>query len=212
MELPTFSSEEKGILKDSIDFIGVNHYTTLYTKDCLYSNCVCNVSSCSPGSNRSIRGFALTTGEWNGVTIGDRTGLPRFFVVPQGMEDILQYLKKRYNNKQMYITENGYASPVNENDDYQDDVKRIHFHGSHLSYLARAIRNGADVRGYFIWSLIDNFEWANGYEIKFGIYHIDRKNGTLNRIPKLSANWFRDMLSNHNISFNSRDDGWIQSE
>lgn len=57
-------------------------------------------------------------------------------------------------------------------------------------------RKGADVRGYFIWSLMDNFEWSSGYKMKFGIYHIDRQNGTLNRIPKLSGIWFRDFLRN----------------
>ncbi|KAI3448414.1 hypothetical protein Pfo_005079 [Paulownia fortunei] len=184
-ELPRFSSEERVLLRDSIDFIGINHYGTLYTKDCIHSSCLCNDSSCTQGGDRPIKGFAYTTGERNGIPIGDRTGMAPFFVVPRGMEDIVCYIMQRFHNKPMLVTENGYSSPVNEYDNYQHDVKRIHYHQSYLAYLAQAIRNGADVRGYFIWSLMDNFEWSSGYGPKFGIYHIDLP--TLNRIPKLSA-------------------------
>ncbi|KAL1567139.1 beta-glucosidase [Salvia divinorum] len=193
-ELPRFSAEERVLLRDSIDFIGINHYGTLYAKDCTHSICVCNISSCVQGSDRAIRGFAYTGGERDGVPIGKRTGMPRFFVVPRGMEEIVQYLKDRYNNKTMVITENGYASPGNEENDFVHDENRIQYHQSYLTYLAQSMRKGADVQGYFVWSLIDNFEWASGYGPKFGLYHIDRP--TLNRIPKNSARWYGDFLSN----------------
>ncbi|KAG8364971.1 hypothetical protein BUALT_Bualt18G0054000 [Buddleja alternifolia] len=196
-ELPTFSSEERSLLRDSIDFIGINHYSTLYAKDCIHSSCICNDSSCIQGSDRPIRGFVYTSGDRDGVTIGEPTAMAQLFVVPRGMEDIVNYVKERYNNKPMFVTENGYSSPVSKNDDYQNDVKRIHFHKSYLAYLARAIRNGADVRGYFIWSLMDSFEWSSGYAPKFGLYHIDPS--TLNRIPKLSAGWYGDFLSNSTL-------------
>ncbi|CAA0840337.1 Beta-glucosidase 46 [Striga hermonthica] len=193
-ELPSFSSEEKELLRDSIDFIGINHYGTLYAKDCIRSSCVCNDSSCTQGGDRLIRGFVYTTGERDGVPIGERTGMPRFFVVPRGMEDIVAYVKERYQNKPMIITENGYSSPSNEDYIYQHDVKRINYHQSYLQYLARAIRKGADVRGYLIWSLMDNFEWSSGYDIKFGLYHVDLH--TLKRSPKMSAAWYTHFLSN----------------
>ncbi|XP_047967110.1 beta-glucosidase 18-like isoform X1 [Salvia hispanica] len=193
-ELPNFSAEERELLRDSIDFIGINHYGTLYAKDCTHSVCVCNISSCVQGSDRAIRGFTYTGGERDGVPIGERTGMARFFVVPRGMEQIVQYVKDRYNNKTMIITENGYASPGNEENDFVHDDKRIQYHQSYLAYLAQAMRKGADVQGYFVWSLIDNFEWASGYGPKFGLYHIDRP--TLNRIPKNSACWYGDFLSN----------------
>ncbi|KAK6132718.1 hypothetical protein DH2020_033523 [Rehmannia glutinosa] len=205
-ELPKFSSKESELLRDSIDFIGINHYGALYAKDCIHSSCICNDSSCTQGSDRPIRGFAYTTGQRNGVSIGEPTGMSRFFVVPQGMEDIVGYIKERYHNKPLIVTENeddvssisGYSYPANEDDDNQiNDVKRIHYHQSYLAYLAQAIRNGADVRGYLIWSLMDNFEWSNGYAIKFGLYRIDHP--TLNRIPKLSASWYGDFLSNSSI-------------
>ncbi|CAK9183047.1 unnamed protein product [Ilex paraguariensis] len=99
-ELPKFSSEEKELLKGSIDFIGINHYSAIYAKDCLHS-------SCSQDADRAVRGFVYLTGERDGVSIGEPTAMPRFYVVPRGMEEIVDYVKKRYHNKPMFVTENG---------------------------------------------------------------------------------------------------------
>ncbi|PSS06315.1 Beta-glucosidase [Actinidia chinensis var. chinensis] len=189
-ELPRFSPEEREYIKGSIDFIGINHYSTFYTKDCIYSSCIL-------GGDRPIRGFVNTTGERNGVPIGDRTGMVAFFVVPRGMEEIVNYVKERYHNKPMYILENGYSPPRQQDVQVQDllnDVKRVEFHKAYLASLARAIKNGADVRGYFVWALMDNYEWVEGYSLMFGLYYVDRQ--TLKRIPKLSAKWYNSFLTN----------------
>lgn len=196
-ELPTFTLEERALLKDSIDFVGINHYSTLYAKDCIHSSCLCNESFCINGSDRPIQGFVYVSGERNGIPIGEKTGVVLSYVVPKGMEDIVSYIKERYHNKPMFITENGYATLVDEYNDDLHDLKRVHFHQSYLTSLAKVIRDGADVRGYFIWSLMDNFEWFSGYETKYGIYHIDPT--TLNRVPKLSAHWYRDFLTNSSL-------------
>uniref|UniRef100_A0A2P2PT04 Uncharacterized protein n=1 Tax=Rhizophora mucronata TaxID=61149 RepID=A0A2P2PT04_RHIMU len=66
---------------------------------------------------------------------------------------------------------------------------------SYLDSLEKAFRNGADVRGYFVWSLLDNFEWTSGYTIRFGLYYVDF--ATLNRTRKLSASWYKDHIANH---------------
>lgn len=71
-ELPRFSLDERVLLKDSIDFIGLNHYGTLYAKDCIHSHCLCNGASCIQGGERAIAGFVYTTGERNGVPIGEQ--------------------------------------------------------------------------------------------------------------------------------------------
>ena len=131
-ELPRFSPEETEYIKGSVDFLGINHYSTLYAKDCIYSTCISNAS-------RAIRGFVYTTGERDGVPIGERvrkyaficdcsfirscysfllynnvssscfsqTGMGNFYVVPRGMGEIIEYVKKRYHNKPMFLTENG---------------------------------------------------------------------------------------------------------
>ncbi|KAK9268749.1 hypothetical protein L1049_000510 [Liquidambar formosana] len=189
-ELPRFTPEEAKYINGSIDFIGINHYSTLYAKDCIHSACIL-------GGDRPIRGFVYTTGERDGVPIGEPTGMPRFFIVPRGLEKIMNYVKERYNNQPIYVTENGYSPPVQQNERVEDllqDVKRIEFHKAYLAALVRAIRNGADVRGYFIWSLMDNFEWVDGYSTRFGLHYVDRQ--TLKRIPKLSARWYANFLTN----------------
>ncbi|XP_047338512.1 beta-glucosidase 18-like [Impatiens glandulifera] len=193
-ELPEFSIEEKLLLKRSIDFIGINHYSTLYAKDCIFSTCL--------NGNTLIEGFTFTSG-YNidtGSPIGEPTAMARFFVVPRGMEEIIEYIKERYNNnKPIFVLENGYAQSLqNTNvEDSIEDVKRVEFHKEYLDSLAKAIRNGADVRGYFIWSLMDNFEWALEYNIAFGLYYVDRQ--TLQRIPRLSAKWYKDFLTNNTL-------------
>ncbi|KAI3702881.1 hypothetical protein L6452_28634 [Arctium lappa] len=189
-ELPSFSLDEKNLVKNSIDFIGINHYSTLYAKDCTNS-------SCSATADRAIQGFVELVGERDGVPIGDVTMVDEFYVVPRGMEEIVNYIKIRYDNKPMFITENGYSSP-----DVQDerinklvnDVKRIRYHTSYLASLAKSIRGGADVRGYFVWSLMDNYEWLQGYKVRFGLHHVDRQK--LMRTPKLSARWYKNFLTN----------------
>lgn len=69
--LPRFSSEEIALLKESVDFIGINHYGSLYVKDCIHSTCVCNETSCSHGGNRPVKGFVYTTAYRNGISIGE---------------------------------------------------------------------------------------------------------------------------------------------
>ncbi|KAI7754034.1 hypothetical protein M8C21_029146 [Ambrosia artemisiifolia] len=192
-DLPTFSPDEKEFMKNSIDFIGINHYSAIYAKDCTNS-------SCTDSSNRAIKGFVEITGERNGVLIGDPTSMPRFFVVPRGMEEIVNYFKNRYNNTPMFITENGYSSPNVQDvqvEEILNDFKRIEFHQTYLASLAEAIRNGADVRGYFVWSLMDNYEWAQGYNVRFGLHYVDRE--TLDRVPKLSARWYQEFLKDNSL-------------
>ncbi|CAB4307971.1 unnamed protein product [Prunus armeniaca] len=191
--LPRFSAKEKQLLRGSIDFIGVNHYSTLYVKECIHS-------PCPSGGDRPIMGFLNTTGYRDGVPIGEPTGLADFFVVPRGMEKIIDYVKQRYNNMPLFVTENGCTLQTQENE--LEDRDRINFHKSYLASLARAIRSGADVRGYFVWSVMDNFEWVKGYTKRFGLYYVDRE--TLERTPKLSVGWFASFLRNN--SHNDREE------
>ncbi|KAG5546299.1 hypothetical protein RHGRI_018464 [Rhododendron griersonianum] len=192
-ELPRFSAEERNYVKGSIDFIGINHYSTLYAKDCIHSDC-------NFEGNGHVIGFSYVTGERNGVPIGEPAGMEGMYVVPRGMEKIIEYLKKRYHNKPTFVLENGYAQ-IRQDIQVQDslfDVKRVEFHKAYLASLARAIRNGADVRGYFIWTLMDDFEWLDGYNVGFGLYYVDRK--SLLRIPKLSAKWYNNFLTNNSLN------------
>ncbi|XP_076889313.1 beta-glucosidase 18-like isoform X2 [Bidens hawaiensis] len=188
-ELPSFSPDEKSLMKNSIDFIGINHYSTSYVKDCTNSNC-------SATGNHAIEGFVEMVGERDGMLIGELTGQHGSYVVPRGMEEIVNLIKTRYNNTPMFITENGYSSPdVHEQrvSELTNDVKRIEYHSKYLASLAKSIRDGADVRGYFAWSFLDSYEWTNGYNTRYGLYYVDRQ--TLTRTPKLSVTWYKNFLA-----------------
>ncbi|XP_011628484.1 beta-glucosidase 18 [Amborella trichopoda] len=196
--LPRFSKEERRKLQNGLDFIGINHYTSLYVKDCLFSECTYGMSS--------IEGFYSMILEREGIPIGEPTAMTTFYVYPQGMEKIVMYMKERYNNLPMFITENGYAqgsTPKAKAEEFVDDAERVKYLGSYLESLANAIRKGANVKGYMVWSLLDNFEWLNGYNMRFGLYHVDFS--TFKRTPKLSADWYKGFIQNykkhHNISY-----------
>ncbi|XP_068663041.1 beta-glucosidase 18-like [Aristolochia californica] len=198
--LPTFSTEDRRKLHYKLDFIGINHYSTQYVKDCMFS-------PCNSGGAYYEDPLAFTTGERDGQLIGARMGLPDFYVVPYGMERIVLYIKERYNNTPMYITENGYAQESNATTPMSDVVSdrvRIEYLSSYLSSLRDAMRKGANVKGYFAWSLIDNFEWVEGYKIRYGLYYVDYK--TLERTPKLSALWYKDFLNTAKILEHTKGD------
>jgi beta-glucosidase len=102
-------------------------------------------------------------------------------------------LARDYDVPPMYLTENGAAYlDVPGADGQVHDPERIAYVADHLRALHQAIEQGADVRGYFYWSLLDNFEWAYGYAKRFGIVHVDYD--SLERVPKSSARWFAGVI------------------
>ncbi|KAJ7967661.1 Beta-glucosidase [Quillaja saponaria] len=189
--LPKFSSKDKTTLNKALDFIGINHYTGYYVQDCRFSAC-----EPGPGITRT-EGYYQTSSQKNGVPMGEIAAL-EMNVYPEGMEKMVIYVKERYNNTPMFITENGYGESTNLNCKKEEclyDFKRMEYMHSYLDSLLRAVRKGADVRGYFAWSLLDNFEWLKGYTIGFGLHHVDY--ATLKRAPKLSASWYKKFIAKH---------------
>ncbi|MED6211012.1 hypothetical protein PIB30_069572 [Stylosanthes scabra] len=190
--LPKFSRIEKEKLKRGVDFIGVNHYSSYYIQDCSSPEC-----QDQPGTS-STEGLYLQTAERNGVPIGELTPFEWLVVYPQGMKKTVTYLKDRYNNTPIYITENGYGYSCDSiawEKEYRNDITRINYLAGHLENLAAAIREGVDVRGYFAWSLLDNFEWKYGQSVRFGLYHVDYD--TLRRTPRSSATWYKNFIATH---------------
>jgi beta-glucosidase len=116
-------------------------------------------------------------------------------VVPGGLTELLVGLKERYGDAlpPIYLTENGcsYPDPV-QADGSVPDPERIAFLDGHLRAVHEAIAAGVDVRGYFVWSLLDNFEWAEGYTQRFGLVHVDFE--TQSRTPKASYRWYADQI------------------
>ncbi|KAL5762792.1 hypothetical protein ACOSP7_019056 [Xanthoceras sorbifolium] len=186
--LPRFTKSESEMVKGSIDFLGVNYYTTFYADD-LTSYSTVNLSYTTDN-------HVNLTSEKNGIPIGQSTGSWWLYIYPQGIREILLYIKRKYNPPAIYITENGIGDvnssswPINK---ALNDSLRIKYHSLHLSYLLEAIREGVHVRGYYAWSFLDNFEWDSGYTYRFGITFVDYKD-KLKRYLKNSALWFKTFL------------------
>lgn len=124
---------------------------------------------------------------------------------PDCLYDMLTIFYKRYKThglKNIYITENGMAqsTPWNGKDSMIKDHRRIYYYQEHLIQVHKAIKSGIPVKGYFAWTLMDNYEWEHGYkpESAFGLIHVDRK--TLKRIPKLSYFWYKEVIKTRQLS------------
>jgi len=113
-----------------------------------------------------------------------------------GLTEELIRLRDRFGNPELYVTENGacYDDPLAQNGIVQDN-DRIAYLRDHLAAAGDAVASGVKLRGYFVWSLLDNFEWAEGYSRRFGVVYVDYK--TLNRIPKESYYWLAKFIKNH---------------
>jgi beta-glucosidase len=107
-------------------------------------------------------------------------------IYPKGLTDLLVRVSNEYTKLPLYVTENGMSET--------DDTRRVQFYDDHLKSVLEAQKQGADVRGYFAWSLLDNYEWAEGYSSRFGIVHVDYESQT--RTPKGSYRAFQGMLHN----------------
>ena len=160
-----------------LDFLGVNYYRRLVVR--------AGTARARPARFVGCEDVELVD-----------TGLPKssmgWPIDPAGLHELLTRLARDFSPPPMYITENGVSD-----DDRLDDRDRIAFLAEHLRAAHRAIAEGVDLRGYFVWSLLDNFEWALGYEKRFGIVHVDYE--TLERTPKASAHWFRDVVARNGV-------------
>jgi beta-glucosidase len=156
------------------DFLGVNYYHP-------------RVMRSAPGERF---GWKVVEGARTGLST---TGLG-YEIVPEGLFDLLTGIARDYPGVPLYITENGAAFPdAPDADGSVRDPERIDFLRGHLDAAARAIAAGVDLRGYFAWSLMDNFEWALGYGPRFGLVHTDYR--TLARSRKSSFAYYRDVIA-----------------
>lgn len=110
-------------------------------------------------------------------------------VDPSGLHEVLIRLRDEYANPRVLITENGCSDPFSDGPAELDDQFRVAFLREHLEAVKSAMEAGCDIGGYFHWTLIDNWEWAEGYRSKFGLVAMDRASGL--RTPKASYAWFK---------------------
>ncbi|KAG6855839.1 Beta-glucosidase 1B [Tephrocybe sp. NHM501043] len=187
--LPRFTPEELAVVKGSSDFYGMNTYTT---------NLALWTTLQGAGGNDEFQGNVdYTFTRPDGTQLGTQAQSGWLQDYPEGLRALLNYLWKRYKMP-IYITENGF-SVKDENDMPFDqalvDTARVnYFSGTTKNLLAAINEDGVDVRSYFPWSFLDNFEWADGYLTRFGVTYVDYE--TQKRYPKASAkfliNWFKD--------------------
>ena len=158
-----------------IDFLGVNFYQPAVVRP-----------SSADGP------LAVEQVPWD----GPRTAMG-WTVEPSSLTALLLRLKRDYGDMPLMITENGasYDDPELDGQAVIEDPQRVAFLRGHVEAVERAVEAGVDVRGYYVWSLLDNFEWEHGYDRRFGIVAVNFEN--LKRTPKRSALWYRDLIARH---------------
>ncbi|KAF3433996.1 hypothetical protein FNV43_RR25099 [Rhamnella rubrinervis] len=183
--LPKFTKSESDSLIGSFDFLGMNYYTANYA-DAL--------PAVTTNHSYYVDIQANFTTEKNGVAIGEPTHISDFFMYPRGIQELLMYVKDKYKNPPVYITENGVGDP--DTLPFIQAIKdgiRIRYLQGHLLHILKSIKSGANVKAYYVWSFLDDFEWASGYTVRYGLTYVDFKNN-LERHLKYSAYWLKRFL------------------
>ncbi|GAB2269051.1 hypothetical protein Dimus_003981 [Dionaea muscipula] len=191
--LPKFTRQQSELLKGSYDFIGLQHYSTMFAYDAGPSNSEYLSFFTDQRANFSFVNL-------NGDPIGEPTPVFWLYIYPDGIRDLVLYVKEKYNNPPIIITENGIAEaniPDLPLEEALDDSQRQRYYEGYLTSLHEGIEQGAKVVGYFTWTFLDDFEWGSGYTIRFGLHFVDYKDD-LKRYPKKSTKWFKRFLKrNH---------------
>ncbi len=177
-DAPHFTPEELRTISSPMDFLGLNIYEPRLVR-----------------ADSSAAGYAMVPFPESYPTMAS----PWLKIGPDGLYWGPRLVHEVWGVKEMYITENGASSAdVVAPDGHVYDTDRTMFLRNYLTQLQRAVAEGVPVRGYFLWSLLDNFEWADGYEKRFGITYVDFK--TQQRIPKLSAQFYRETIRRGSVA------------
>jgi beta-glucosidase len=175
---PTMDADEVARLRQPIDFVGINYYLRIVVRDDPTAGPPRAAIVSLPNCPRTAVGWEI---------------------YPRGLVDILQWVQSRYGDLPLYITENGAAfDDIPQPDGSVKDVERVQYLKEHLQAAGQALQAGVNLRGYFVWSLLDNFEWQHGYSKRFGIVRVDYP--TQRRIPKASARFYADVVRSKGAS------------
>ncbi|KAL0775766.1 hypothetical protein Bca101_040918 [Brassica carinata] len=188
--LPVFTKEESEQVKGSSDFVGVIHYLA--------------ASISNAQSQPSLPGnSAFFTDIGASLTYSGNFSAFEYEVAPWAMEVVLEYIKQSYGNPPVYILENG--KPMKQDLQLQKkDTPRIEFLDAYIGAVLKAVRNGSDTRGYFVWSFMDLYELLSGYKFSFGLYSVNFSDPHRNRSPKLSAHWYSAFLKGNTTFLGSQ--------
>jgi beta-glucosidase len=177
-KIPQIFPADMSIISRKVDFLGVNYYSRWIVKD-------------NPEEKILKLSFSKPQD-------AEYTGMG-WEIYPRGIYEILKRVQSDYSPQAIYITENGAAfqDKLNEEDEVKDG-RRISYLREHISFAHKAIEEGVRLKGYFVWSLMDNFEWTWGYSKRFGLIYVDYP--TQKRIFKESAYWYKEVIKNNGIS------------
>ncbi|MDD2978432.1 MAG: GH1 family beta-glucosidase [Hespellia sp.] len=177
IKIPDFDKKSMEIIGQDLDFLGINYYNDQFVK----RNETCWPLETEPVIPPELQ---VTDREWP--------------ITPDGLEEMLIRLKTEYGVKKIYITENGasFQDVVTEEHTVEDAARKEYLR-KHLKAVYRAIQKGVPVKGYYVWSLLDNFEWGFGYTSRFGIIYVDFH--TQERIVKASGKWFAKCIAMNGI-------------
>jgi len=185
--LPEFTATEKARIAGTHDFFALNLYTGL-----LVENSDRSQENSSWDSDSDVKTHIDPT--W------PRTGTGWFFEVPWSIRKALVWIKNHYNNPEVYITENG-VSDDKEHFGSLEDQQRIRFLTNYINNVLKAIKlDKCNVVGYALWSLMDNFEWMDGYQTKFGLHRVNFSDPTRARVPKKSVAFYKQLIVNNGWS------------
>lgn len=176
---PRIQTGDLALINQPIDFLGVNYYMTHAVR---FSH---------RGGLLKLDTDFISAPNWGQTAMG-------WGINPAGLTAILLNLKENYGNPKIFITENGCAvDDTPDENGFVADAGRINYLRAHLLAVHDAIRAGVNVKGYYVWSLMDNFEWAHGLSPRFGLVRVEY--GTGQRIPKQSAHWYGEVIAQNGV-------------
>jgi beta-glucosidase len=174
---PKVEAGDMKAIGSPLDFVGLNVYTPEYVR----------ASAAAPGYvvERRPASYPRMASDW-------------LYVGPEVIYWAVRNVSDIWNPAALYITENGTSSSDAASSGGRiEDTDRVMYLRNHLTHLHRAAAEGYPIKGYFLWSLLDNFEWADGYSKRFGLHYVDFK--TQARTPKLSAEWYREVIARNAV-------------
>ncbi|KAF8006476.1 hypothetical protein BT93_K0696 [Corymbia citriodora subsp. variegata] len=181
--LPVFTPLESKQVKGSADFLGVIYYSSVIIED----------------KPSSLEGEPRDFNQDMAIEFITNVNTSQFFetpIMPEGLQQVLEYFKQVYGNPPLFVYENGQRTRRNAN---LQDTERIRYIQAHIGAVLDSVRNGSNMIGYFTWSFLDVLELLDGYKSSFGHYYVDLGDPDLKRYPKLSAHWYAQFLKGKSV-------------
>lgn len=172
---PRIEDGDLQLIQAPLDFLGINYYRST------------SIAFDPEGGFLKCRAEQRTLPMWGLTEVG-------WGIYPDGLEQVLLRVQENCRPAKLYITENGCATlDTPDSDGFVRDEERLAYLAGHIAAAARAIQAGVNLKGYFVWSLMDNFEWSQGYTPRFGLVRVDYE--SLKRTPKASYDWYRNLIA-----------------